>query len=166
LMDYSLALYASHLPLDTHPVVGNNAQLAKGLGLTKLTPFGEYHGIKIGFAGILRNPITFAEVRSRVENLLGSPVAFIGGRKERISSIGVVSGGGAFALNEAIAGGIDLLIIGEPQHEVYHPTQETGLSLIFAGHYATETLGVVALGEHIAKKFNLEIQFLDIPTGM
>lgn len=166
LMDYNIALYASHLPLDAHPEVGNNAQLAKGLELVSLSPFAEYHGKKIGFAGRFRKPKKPTEVQGAVGDLLNCQVTLIAGEKELIEKVGVVSGGGAFALDEAISQGIDLLIVGEPSHEAYHPAAESGLALLFAGHYATETLGLKALGEHIAQKFKLEAQFLDIPTGL
>jgi len=166
LMETGIALYATHLPLDAHPQVGNNAQLAKKLGLTSLSPFGEYHGRKIGYAGRFSKPKRLKEIERTLTSLLDGKVSCLSLGKETISTVGICCGGGGFAYPEAIALGLDLLIVGEPYHEAYHPALESELSIIFAGHYATETLGVKALGEHLAKKFHLSVQFLDIPTGL
>jgi dinuclear metal center YbgI/SA1388 family protein len=166
LLESGIALYASHLPLDAHPVVGNNAQLAKKLGLTSLYPFGEYHGRKIGYAGRFSKPRRLKEIEQTLAKQLGSKISCLSLGKETISTVGISCGGGGFAYPEAITLGLDLLIVGEPYHEAFHPALESGLSLIFAGHYGTETLGVKALGRHLARKFRLSTQFSDIPTGL
>jgi len=165
LIDNGISLYASHLPLDLHPECGNNAVLARLFGLTDIVPFGEYHGVTIGFGGTCEKKSTPAALADILSRATGSPCSVKENRPESYK-VAVVSGGGSFALDEAARGGYDTLITGEPDHITFHPAREYGINLVFGGHYGTETLGVKALCAHCAEKFGLEWNFIDIPTGM
>ncbi|NLP01065.1 MAG: Nif3-like dinuclear metal center hexameric protein [Fibrobacter sp.] len=164
LLDNDINLYASHLPLDLHPVVGNNAQLAKMIGLSGLKPFGLYKGLMIGFEGTVKKPISLDNlVHLLCEKLGGECTVLPFGRKE-IKRIAVVSGGAAEELEEAIGKEVDCYITGEPSHINYHPALEAKINVIYAGHYYTEKPGVQALGKAITDRFGIETVFVDIPT--
>ncbi|HNX59433.1 MAG TPA: Nif3-like dinuclear metal center hexameric protein [Spirochaetota bacterium] len=165
LIEHGISLYASHLPLDMHPECGNNAELARIFGLTDITPFGEYHGVTIGFGGTLSVPSTPHALADILSRAAGAECAVKENRPQS-RKIAVVSGGGSFALDEAARCGYDTLVTGEPDHITFHPAREYGVNLIFGGHYSTETLGVKALCAHLAEKFGLEWNFIDMPTGM
>jgi len=162
--DSGLAVYGSHLPLDLHPVVGNNALLCKALGFKKTRPFFFEKGQFIGRQASLS--ISRTELKRRLEKVLGSPVHLAPGGPEKISRIGVVSGGAGAEVARAASEGIDTYITGEgPQHS-YIAAEELGVNLFYGGHYATETFGVKALAAHLSKKFKLPWEFIDHPTGM
>jgi len=166
LLDKRVSLYSAHLPLDCHADVGNNASLSKLLGIKKTHPFGDYHGIKIGLAGKLPRPISVRSLVSKLRRLLGAPIRTFAFGPGISRKIGIVSGGGAqFALGAA-AEGCDTLLTGETSHSAIHPARESGINLVCAGHYATETLGVKALGKLIAESLGLQTKFIDIPTGL
>jgi dinuclear metal center YbgI/SA1388 family protein len=158
--DVSLAAY--HLPLDAHPRVGNNALLAFGLGLLEPAPFGISHGRAIGNrASVPGDGIPVAELVGRVASLTGrEPLVFAGG-PPLIRSVGIISGGAAGMVEEAIAAGLDAFITGEPSEPSRALAHDGGIHFIAAGHYATETFGVRALGEHLRARFAVEIT--DIP---
>jgi dinuclear metal center YbgI/SA1388 family protein len=165
LLGAGISLYAAHLPLDAHLEVGNNAVLARLLGLEEVAPFGLWDGRSIGVRGRLPEPVGPAELAARLEALLGARpdvLAFGGSAIERLA---VVSGDAAELVGEAAAAGLDALVTGERRHQAYHPAREHAIHLLFAGHYATETLGVRALGDHLAERFGVETVFLDAPTG-
>jgi dinuclear metal center YbgI/SA1388 family protein len=164
LIQHDMALYASHLPLDLHSEVGNNVQLAEILGFAVTSDFGEYHGVDIGKAVELDKPITLADFKKRLEQAGFSPQIWPFG-PEKIRKIGLVSGFGLSALAEAARKGFDAFVTGEPSHSHYWSAKESRVHVIFAGHYATETLGVKALGEVIQKRFGIETDFIDLPTG-
>jgi dinuclear metal center YbgI/SA1388 family protein len=165
LLEAEISLYAAHLPLDAHLEVGNNVVLARFLELEALEPFGRYEGREIGFRGRLRDPTEPAVLAGRLEALLGvrpDHLAFGDGLIERVA---IVSGDASELIPEAAASGIDAFITGETSHVAWHVAREHGLHVLFAGHYATETLGVRALGDRLATEFGVEGVFLDIPTG-
>ncbi|MEC4675905.1 MAG: Nif3-like dinuclear metal center hexameric protein [Nitrospirota bacterium] len=165
LLESDISLYACHLPLDQHPEYGNNSQLLKLLSIEKMGEFGEYHGKKIGCWGKTGSEMSLADFVSRIDGTLGTKTSSISfGRKVR--NVGVVSGGGWFAINEAEKYGIDTFLTGEPSHSAYTLAEEMKVNLLFAGHYATETPGVKAVGELLRKKFGLDIEFIDHPTGL
>ncbi|MDA8426675.1 MAG: Nif3-like dinuclear metal center hexameric protein [Treponema sp.] len=166
LVEADMALYACHLPLDAHPELGNNAVLARMLGLTELVGFGEHHGVKLGFAGTLEPPIDLAEAVKRVLPDLSAPRALIPGRRSPIRRAAVVSGGAPFEAFEAIESGMDLYVTGESSHSVYHAVVESGIGFIAAGHYATEVWGVRAVAEKLARETGLRTSFIDLPTGL
>ena len=165
LFDSGLSLYACHLPLDWHPEYGNNIQLLKLLNIKKMGEFGEYHGKNLGYWGRMKNEVTLKAFTSNVDKLLNTKSTFISFGK-KVRDIGVVSGGGWFAINEADKYGIDTFLTGEPSHSAYTLAEEMKVNLVFAGHYATETLGVKAVGEMLKKKFALSVEFIDHPSGL
>jgi len=166
LLENGISLYASHLPLDMHPEVGNNIGLIKILNLSDPEPFGEYHGVKIGFKGKYEKEKGVKEISRTLEKSLPTEVESFNFGPDKIKSVGIVSGGGGSAFEDCIKEEIDLFITGEPSHTIYHIAKEAGINLIFAGHYATEKLGVMDLGKNIEEKFKIKSEFIDIPTGL
>ncbi len=166
LLAADVSLYAVHLPLDFHPQLGNNAVLARWLGLKEAGPFGQYKGYPAGVAGSLPQAVSLKAFAARVEEALGEPVVRIWpfGPSE-VRRVGIVSGGAGFLLDQAAEAGVDVYLTGEMSHSVYHQAQELGLSVVFGGHYATETAGLKALADHLAREFGLETILLDLPTG-
>ncbi|MFO7892020.1 MAG: Nif3-like dinuclear metal center hexameric protein [bacterium] len=166
LFDADIALYAAHLPLDLHDELGNNARVQKVLGWNVLGNFGEYKGIEIGKKVCFDAPVSLKQLEKEIsEKLHCKPLVWNFG-KEKIKNVGYVSGGGVDLLEQAIDQGLDLFITGEPKHSFYWTAKEAGISVIFAGHYATETLGVKAVSELLEKEFDLECFFIDLPTGL
>jgi dinuclear metal center YbgI/SA1388 family protein len=164
-IEHDIALFAAHLPLDAHPESGNNAVMANMLGLNDIRPFGAYHGVDIGVTGELSESKSLFEIR----DMLGfseHAVLLPFGKKEEIRSVAIVSGGASSSAEEAADKGIDLFITGEILHQVYHSCLERGLSVIGGGHYDTETFGVQAMAELLSRKFGIQTQFIDIPTGL
>lgn len=163
MMNANLGLYSAHIPLDLHPVLGNNRALADLIGLENIEPFGEYDGIKIGFKGRIKKKSTETLAQELTEKL-GSPVKVIG--EGDIESVGLVTGGAADIVRQASREGLDAYITGEGANHHYHEAIEGQCILIFAGHYATETGGVKAVGHHLEQKFQITTEFLDYPTGL
>jgi dinuclear metal center YbgI/SA1388 family protein len=161
--DVSLAAY--HLPLDAHPEIGNNALLRDALGLeADDRSFGEAKGSAVGVIGRAPKPIELDELRARLTNAVGQePLVFDAG-PERISSVGIVTGGGSFAIHEAGPLGLDALVTGEPSEPVMGEAREYGVHFLAGGHYATETFGIRRLGELVAERFSVEHQFIDVPN--
>jgi len=165
LLDADISLYACHLPLDWHPEYGNNAQLLKVLAIKRMGEFGEYHGKRIGYWGSLTKDLSLKDFIGRVDKTLNTKsMALSFGKK--VKKVGIVSGGGWSAIYDAEAAGIDTLLVGEPSHSAYTLAEEMKLNVVFAGHYATETLGVRAVGNMLKKKFGLRTEFIDHPTGL
>jgi dinuclear metal center YbgI/SA1388 family protein len=164
LLENNLAVYSSHLPLDAHPKLGNNAQLCAALGLRKLTPFFESHGQPIGLQ--VRTKISRAELAARLARATGAKPKLIPGGKEICRRIGVVTGGAGNDLKLAAAEGVDTFITGEGAHWTYALAEELGLNVFYAGHYATETFGVKALAAEVSRKFKVPWTFVDHPTGL
>jgi dinuclear metal center YbgI/SA1388 family protein len=165
LLDSGFSLYACHLPLDWHPRCGNNTELLRVLALRKMGEFGEYHGKRIGYWGKTNTPMSMAEFVRRVDTTLKTRSSYVDFRK-KVRNVGVVSGGGWSAIHDAEELGIDTFLTGEPSHSAYHLAREMGVNLVFAGHYATETLGVKAVGRMLNNKFGIPIEFIDYPTGL
>lgn len=164
LLEAGIAVYASHLPLDLHPEVGNNVVLARELGIEIEGRFGSHEGMDLGYWGHL--PLRREALAARLDELLGGPVKLIAGGPERVERVGVLTGGGGSFVAQAVAAGLDALVTGEGSHHTYFDAQEGGLNLYYGGHYATETWGVRALAEHLAARFDLDWAFLDLPTGL
>ncbi len=164
LLDNNINLYASHLPLDLHPQLGNNAGLAKLIGLTSLKPFGLYNGLEIGFEGKLIKPLSLDNLVHLLCEKLGGECTVLPFGKEKVKSVAVVSGGAAEELDEAIKKGVDCFITGESSHQNYHAALEAGINVIYAGHYHTEKPGVQALGNAVRGRFGVQTLFVDIPT--
>ncbi len=165
LFDAEIALAAYHLPLDAHPVFGNNALLARELGADALHPFARHRGEPIGFlASLPGDGLPAEELFARVREVTShEPLVFASG-PERVGRLAIVSGAGADYLAEAAAEGAEALLTGEAAERTMAQARECGLHLIAAGHYATETFGVKRLGEHLAERFELRHVFLDVPN--
>jgi dinuclear metal center YbgI/SA1388 family protein len=164
LLEHDIAVYSSHLPLDAHPEVGNNAQLARAIGLSELEPFGEFQGSLIGYRGTLE--LGRDELSRRLQALFSAEPFLVAAGPERVARVGVVSGGAGRLIGQAAAAGLDTFITGEGSHHTYFDAEELGINVFYAGHYATETLGVKALAAHVAQEFELDWEFLDHPTGL
>jgi dinuclear metal center YbgI/SA1388 family protein len=164
LLENNLAVYSSHLPLDAHPKLGNNAQLCAALGLKKLRPFFLSHGGTIGFQ--TRQKISRTELTKRLQRAVGSKPLLIPGGGEVCERIGVVTGGAGDGVKQAAEEGVDTFITGEGPHWTYALAEELGVNVFYGGHYATETFGVKALAAELSKKFKLPWTFLDHPTGL
>lgn len=161
-----MALYACHLPLDAHAELGNNAVLARMLGLKDIEPFGEYHGVKIGFKGILDPALDLASAIHRILPAGDQPRAILPFGPQQVTKVAVVSGGAPFELLQAAAEGLELYITGEPSHSIYHEAAESRVNFVAAGHYATEVHGVKAVAERVARELGLETVFIEQPTGL
>lgn len=161
-----LNLYAVHLALDAHPETGNNAVLARMLEIEPTDRWAEAQGNLIGIAGNAPAGLTISELIARVESLLGVKVQAYPHGPASVSRIGIISGSAAGHVAEAACLGIDTFITGETSHPHYWDAAEYGINVIYGGHYATEKLGIMALGSHLAEKFGLEVEFIDFPTGL
>ena len=166
LFENHLSLYAQHLPMDMHPVMGNNAILADILQLQERSAFFHWHGQIIGFSGILPQPMTPAGIARIINDALGTRSAIPVDGHQPIRSIGIVSGGGDDAIFECARLQLDALLTGEFKPMFYHPATELGVSVIAAGHYATETTGPRAIMKYTQQHTELECVFIDSPTGL
>ncbi|MFH0978077.1 MAG: Nif3-like dinuclear metal center hexameric protein [Candidatus Woesearchaeota archaeon] len=161
----NLSLYGVHLPLDAHPLYGNNAELCRLLDVKAKKPFGIYHGKPVGFRGTVgRQSLT--KFVSLVHNKLNTKPFILPFGSRQISKVGIVSGGGRAALEEATKLKLDCFLTGEITHSDYHRAKESSVNVVVAGHYKTETLGVKALARLLHQKFNIQTVFIDSPTGM
>jgi len=162
----SLSLYASHLPLDHHPVVGNNAQLLKLVGARVTGEFGTYAGRSIGWKGKLARRTSVSSIAALLEKELGATCKVLPFGPEKVSTVSALSGGGGYEIFfEALDSGVDLYITGD-SIEVYHTAKDAGLNVIFAGHHATETVGLKALQKVVEKRLRVKTVFIDLPTGL
>jgi dinuclear metal center YbgI/SA1388 family protein len=166
LVEQDLALYAAHLPLDVHPEVGNNAGIARQLGLVDLEPFGMYRGVALGWKGIFADGLPLDEVVSRLAGRQGEPVRTLPFGPPLVKSIGIISGDAPWGAAQAAAEGLDAFVTGEPAHEIYHHCLEQHIHAIFAGHYHSESHGVQSLAGRLARETGLGTTYLDIPTGL
>jgi dinuclear metal center YbgI/SA1388 family protein len=170
LIESDIAVYASHLPLDRHPTLGNNVLLAKELELEPTRGFARFENFFIGVSGESEiETSTLAERAGRFAKAQGGDVRvspYEKGRRTRRWAICTGAGAASDTLSEARSMGIDTLIVGEGPHWSAVHADENELVIIYAGHYATETLGIRALAQHLAEKFNLPWHFVSAPTGL
>lgn len=166
LIEGDIGLYACHLPLDAHMEVGNNAVMAQKLGLRSVEPFGEYKGMAIGVKGVLPKPLSTDEIAERLFTSPQVPIRTLNFGTDEVSSIGLISGGAPREFSTAVAEQLDLFITGDAAHTVYHNCLESGINVMFAGHYATETWGVARLAEKLLQERGVETRFIDVPTGL
>jgi dinuclear metal center YbgI/SA1388 family protein len=164
LLQHDVHLYAAHLALDAHPEVGNNAVLAALLGVAIEGWWCEAQGTPIGVVGTVDSSLT--ELAAQVNARLHTTARVLAHGPARVGRLAIVSGFGADRAAEAQAAGADTLLTGETSHTHYYAAADLGMNVIFAGHYATETVGVQALGRHLAQRFGLETRFFDFPTQM
>ncbi len=172
LLERDMSLAAYHLPLDAHPTLGNNALLADALGVGDRTPFVEVKSRPIGVRGVLAGAagdhagdgIGAGELVARVREACGNEPLHFDAGPPVVRTIGIVTGGGARQVEEAIELGLDAYLTGEPTESVMGVVREGGIHFLAAGHYATETFGVRALGEHLAHRFGVRHVFVDVPN--
>ncbi len=164
LLDHDIALYSAHIPLDAHPEVGNNAVLARMLGILDPVPFDDYRGTPFGASGhLIMSRDRLVEL---VTEVLGAPVHLIAGGPETTTRVGVITGGAGGRIGAAARAGLDTFVTGEGAHHTTFDALECGVNVLYAGHYATETVGVKALAEHLGHRFGMRWNFHDHPTGL
>lgn len=166
LLDHDIAVYSAHIPLDVHPEVGNNVVLARALGCGELLDFGLYKGVALGVRGRLRAPLSRAQLAGALDSLLATTTTVIAGGPESIETVAVITGAAGSHVQDAAVAGVDAFVTGEGAHYTYFDAVEFGVNLFYAGHYATERVGVQALARHLANRFGLEWEFHDHPTGL
>ena len=159
LFDADLTLAAYHLALDAHPEVGNNALLARELGVEVERPFAT-----IGVGGHLAEPEALEDFLGRVRERIAPEPLVLGKRDDPVKRVAIMSGGGGRHLADAAAEGYDLYLTGEPEEQSLHTARELSITFVAAGHYATERLGVQALAARLAERFGLEWEFLELPN--
>jgi dinuclear metal center YbgI/SA1388 family protein len=164
LLQYNIAVYSSHLPLDAHPRLGNNALLCAALGLKNLKPFFLDHNQHLGFQA--RTKISRASLTNTLRAATGAEPRVLPGGPEICRKIGVVTGGAGGDLKQAVMEGIDTFVTGEGPHWTFALAEELGVNVLYGGHYATETFGVKALGTELGRKFRVPFTFLDHPSGL
>lgn len=164
LVRHDIAVYSSHLPLDRHPQVGNNPVLARLLGMEVRGWWGEYRGAPLGVWCEL--DLDREALYTRIGEVLGQEPYLIAGGPETVRRVGILTGAGGSMIGAAADAGLDTLITGEGAHHTFFDAEELGLNVYYGGHYLTETVGVKALAEHIAERFQLPWSFIDHPTGL
>jgi dinuclear metal center YbgI/SA1388 family protein len=161
-----LNLYAAHLALDAHPEVGNNAELARRLGLEVVEHWGTVNGVDLAVLAVDLHGAKLDYLVDRFEQLVG-PVKLVQPHGPRIvKRVGIMSGSGAKSIQEAKDLGCDLYITGETSHAHFYDALNAGINVLYGGHYTTETVGIQALGNHLQERFELEFEFVDLPTDM
>ena len=163
-LENDIALYSAHLPLDIHPKVGNNAQLAGLLGLKLTKPFLEEKGQLVGLKA--RASLPREELAQRLRKAVGGPIKSFNFGPKKTNTIGIITGGAGSEIDRVAREKIDTLITGEAPHWAAVAAEELGMNLLLGGHYATETFGVKALATHLSKRCNIPCAFISSPTGM
>lgn len=164
-LENNLAIYSAHLPLDVHPELGNNAQIAKAMQLVPSGGFLDYKGMSVGVT--CDAALSLDDVVSRFTRALdGGRVHVCAGGPKTTRKIGISSGGSGSEVAAAAKAGVDTFITGEGPHWSYTLAEELGINVLYGGHYATETFGVKALAQHLQEQFDLPWQFVDHPTGL
>jgi len=163
-IEANLAIYSSHLPLDAHDEFGNNILLARALELSDPQPYFEEKGAFIGRRSRTRIPVH--DLVSRLESVLGSGVHLIGAGPDICEDIALITGGGGNLIHAVAPDGVDTFIAGEGSHWTFSAAHEYRINLILAGHYATETFGVKALGNYLEDFFGVSSIFVDCPSGL
>ncbi len=161
LIQSELALFAYHLPLDAHPIVGNNAQLAERLAIKQHGVFCKSGTSNISWYGILPSPISTEQFSQQLTALLGREALCISGGTHSVSRIGICTGGAQGYIEEAALLGLDAFVSGEISEKTTHQARELGIHYFAAGHHATERYGVQALAEHLANEFGITHYFID-----
>lgn len=161
----NISLYAVHLPLDMHPIVGNNAQLLKIIGAEIIDKFDVFGTQNIGWIGKIKET-PLETLVSKLNNLLNTNCHVLPFGRKKVWTIAVCSGGGGYPrFYEALNKKVDLYLTGDSV-EVYHSAKDAKMNVIFAGHHATETVGVKALSKVMEKELNIKTIFIDLPTGL
>ncbi len=163
LLENDINLYGFHLPLDAHPVVGNNALIANLLGLDQVEPFGDHGGQLIGMKGAV-NGINAEMVFDKILRKINNDALIYPFGPDTINQVGIISGGAQKEVKQAVLQDLDLYLTGEVSEHTMHYVKEEGIHFVAAGHHATERFGIKALGDHLREKFRLDVQFIDIPN--
>jgi dinuclear metal center YbgI/SA1388 family protein len=163
-VEHDLAIYSAHLPLDVHPEFGNNAVLARLLGMPPARPFLEFNGTPLGLVADWSIPLE--ELIARVEVVLGHRPHVCPGGPGITRCVAVITGGAGDDVARVAAAGVDTFLTGEGRHPSFTAAEELGVNLLYGGHYATEIFGVRALSDEIARQFSLPWEFIDHPTGL
>jgi dinuclear metal center YbgI/SA1388 family protein len=170
LFENDVAVYSAHLPLDVHPDIGNNALLAKLLGLRPTGGFARFQTIDVGLSGTAALPTNLlAERAAALAGANGGRLVATPFSPDRVTHAwGVCTGSGADSgtLREAANKGLDTLIVGEGPHHTAVDASELGIVVLYAGHYATETLGVRAVADTLASRFGIASTFIEAPSGL
>ena len=163
LLQHDINLYASHLPLDAHPLLGNNAQLASLLGISVLRTLEADNPRSLGLVGELDVPLSGEAFAERLAAQLGrAPLFCPGNANDVIRRIGWCSGGGQSYINLAAEQGLDAFFTGEASEQTVHVAREMGIHFFAAGHHATERYGIRALGDWLVTTQGLDVTFVDI----
>ncbi len=162
LLKHDISLIAYHLPLDVHPIVGNNVQLAKQLNLTVSGPLDPSAKQSIGIVSQLSEPMTANKFQKFVTEVLGRDCFQVGDETKLIKHIGLCTGAAQSMINQAVSLGLDAFLSGEISEPTVHVANETGVNYFSAGHHATERGGVMALGKYIKEEFDIDFQFVDL----
>lgn len=165
LLANNIGLAGYHLPLDKHPVVGNNACLMRAINAQSPQPFGEYHGNLIGFAGHLPNQ-PLAEVVAKLEAFCQTKATVLAYGPEKVKSVGVISGGAHSMLPQALDQHLDLFVTGALDEPVQEWCREGYINCVALGHYNSEKCGVLALKELVAKNFDVQTEFIDVSNPL
>lgn len=162
LLKHDINLYAYHLPLDIHPVLGNNAQLANLLGIKDVTPLEEGNAQSVVMKGVFPEAIAPEELCKKINLTLNKPPLHEASNKPKIKTVAWCTGGGQGYIEQAAIQNIDAFITGEVSEQTIHISREMNIHFFAAGHHATERYGAKALGEHIQGCLNIETIFIDI----
>ncbi len=164
-MDGNLAIYSAHLPLDIHPVYGNNALLAKACGITPKPEGVDYHGVSLGNHGVFKG--TCAELKTLLEKELGVPVNayWANSADSPAGDVFICSGGAGEEIYQVASMGCNTYVSGEGSHWTIPMAAELGINLIYGGHYYTETCGVKALGALLKETYGLDYTFIEMPPA-
>lgn len=163
-MEGGMAVYSAHLPLDVHSEWGNNAVLARELDVGPTRPFMEWKSLPLGLRAEVE--LDREALVTKLERVLKGRVHVCPGGPQTIRQLGIVTGGAGSRIAEAAAEGIDTFITGEGPHWSFPLAEELGVNLIYGGHYATETFGVIELARALEDRFGLPWSFVDHPTGL
>ncbi len=163
LLENDISLFGLHLPLDAHMEVGNNAEIARLLGVQNPEPFGEYNGRFVGLKGLLP-AVPAMELIGRIKKEVNPELLYFPYGPETINTIGIISGGAQKSVSQAVEAELDMFVTGEVSEHILNYVKEEGIHFVSAGHYATERFGVLALGRHLEKQFDVEVEFVDIPN--
>ena len=164
LLSKDISLCAYHLPLDAHPRLGNNAQLAKILGIIQRAPLDKAKKHPLLFSGNLSVHQSFSLFEAFLQSKLGQKPISIEGRSKKIKSIAWCSGAAQGFIEQAVESGVDAYLTGEVSEQTVHIARESGIHFFAAGHHATERYGVQAVGEYLAKEHSISHKFIDIPN--
>jgi dinuclear metal center YbgI/SA1388 family protein len=164
LLDHDISLFAYHLPLDVHQELGNIVQLAKRLGIEISGDLKKQNNHPLVFSGAFAEPISSADFAATIQQVLGREALVIEGHSELIKTIAWCTGAAQNYIDIAIEAGVDAYLTGEVSEQTVHSAREGGIHFFSAGHHATERYGVLAVGEYLSNKLNIEHEFIDIPN--